>query len=129
MRFAELEPRYLRIEEKIEPWTRRKEDGANEQVVGPRRYYCPVTTIAEADGVKFLCPKCFQANGGVEGSHIVICWRPKVAKDVTPGPGRCELVGTSFEDMSLVSSPTSSVQLYGGCNAHFTVSQGNIIWN
>jgi hypothetical protein len=128
MRLSELEPHFLRHEEKIEEWTRRKEDGSNEQVTGPRDYYVYVDTLQEANGIEFLCPKCFIENKGPVGTHIVICWQPDMPVNLSPGPGRWKLVGTSFEDLSLVSNPTS-VQLNGGCNAHFTVSDGNVGFN
>lgn len=128
MRFSELEPKFLRRYEVIETWTRRKEDGTDEQITGPRDHYEVVEKLEEANGIEFLCPKCFQQNGGPVGTHVVICWQPGIPANVNPGPGRWKLVGTSFEDISLVANPTS-VQLQGGCNAHFTVLNGNIQWN
>lgn len=127
MKLSELEPRYVRREERVETWTRRKEDGSDEQVTGPRNYYVECSRD-EAKGIEFLCPKCFQEKGGPVGCHVIICWQPDVPADVTPGPGRWQLVGRNFEDLSLVANPTS-VQLNGGCNAHFTVSGGNVGFN
>lgn len=63
-----------------------------------------VDTIDEADGVMFLCPGCFARNGGAEGTHVVICWEPSVPLDVSPGPGRWPLVGTSLDDLTLTPS-------------------------
>lgn len=45
--------------------------------------------IAEADGVSFLCPTCFAANGDAGGTETVVCWfkdRPNVPADALPGP-------------------------------------------
>ena len=80
----------------------------------------------EANGIEFLCPVCFEKNGGAIGTHAVICWDPTVAQDVHPVPGRWEMRGTGFEDLTLFASPTS-VQLVGGCNAHFLVQNGQIL--
>lgn len=80
---------------------------------------------AEANGIRFLCPKCFAANGGAEGTHSVICWSPDAPADIRPAPGRWRLEGKGFEDLSLVAG-SSSVQLLGGCDAHFFVEHGLI---
>src|SRR5229473_7713335 len=84
-----------------------------------------VATITEADGVKFLCPKCFAVNGGPVGTHAVICWAPSVPQDTNPTPGRWELVGTDIDNLTLRAG-SSSVLLKGGCGAHFFVQNGAI---
>lgn len=84
-----------------------------------------VTSIDKADGIWLYCPKCFAEKGGVVGVHGVICWRPRVPADVGPKPGRWEFVGTSLDDLSLVAG-SSSIQLMGGCNAHFFIEKGEI---
>jgi hypothetical protein len=88
-------------------------------------YHYPTETIADADGVYFLCPKCFAENGGPIGTHSVICWRPRMPAEVLPGPGRWEFVGTGLGDLTLRAG-SSSVALRGGCAAHFFVEQGAI---
>jgi len=45
-----------------------------------------------------------------------------------PIPGRWEFIGTSFENLSLVAG-SSSIQLTSGCMAHFTITNGDIIFN
>jgi hypothetical protein len=57
MRLTDLNPRFLR---------RAPKDGIE--------YWPEVPTIAEADGIVFLCAKCFAANGGPVGTHSIICW-------------------------------------------------------
>jgi len=84
-----------------------------------------VETVAEADGLELLCPKCWTANAGPVGTHHVLCWSPSVPLDVAPGPGRWNLVGTTIDDLSLVAG-SSSVALQGDCNAHFFVKAGEI---
>ena len=87
-----------------------------------------VETIDEADGLEFLCPKCWEANGGAVGTHAIICWRPRVPQTIGPTPGRWELTGTGFSDLTLVAG-SSSVMLpsEGGCLAHFFVRAGQIV--
>jgi hypothetical protein len=86
-----------------------------------------IESIAEADGIIFVCPKCFAANGNKRpGVHSVICWSPSVPQTTRPVPGRWNLVGTSLNDLSLVAG-SSSVLLTGpGCGAHFFVRNGRI---
>lgn len=80
----------------------------------------------EANGIWFLCPKCFEANGGSVGTHRVICWDPSVPPEVQPNPGRWTLQGDTFETLSLVAG-SSSVWLMGrGCQAHFFIEAGEI---
>lgn len=84
-----------------------------------------VETVAEADGIIFLCPTCYESNGGPKGTHSIICWRPHVPKSVKPGPGRWELIGNTVDDVTLIAG-SSSIQIQGGCNAHFFVKEGSI---
>lgn len=93
--------------------------------LGGGRLRC-VKTIGEADGVMFLCPKCFAANGGPCGTHSVICWSPTVPRDVAPGPGRWTMRGSGIVDLTLIA-PSSSIAISGGCRAHFFVRDGAIV--
>ena len=104
MRLRQLEAKFVR----------RTEDG--------RQY---VATIGEADGVDFLCPKCYGENGGPVGTHRVVCWSPSVSQEVPPGPGRWSMHGGTIDDLTLVAH-SSSVKLNGGCDAHFFVKGGEI---
>ena len=83
--------------------------------------------MADADGIFFACPKCFKDNGGQRpGVHGVLCWRPHVPAEASPGPGRWEFQGTGFDDLTLVAG-SSSVYLTGpGCGAHFFIRSGQI---
>lgn len=79
--------------------------------------------LTRADGLLFLCPKCFIANGGRVGTHHIICWRPHVPQTTTPVPGRWEFHGTGLEDCTLVAG-NSSIKLEGGCQWHGYVRNG-----
>ena len=63
-------------------------------------------TQAQAQGVMFLCPVCFQRNGGAVGTEHVLLWfRDRGVPDAeTPGPGRWLATGTGFEDLTLAPS-------------------------
>jgi hypothetical protein len=97
------------------------------RVVDDRASEC-VDDIAQADGVWFLCPKCFSANGNSDvGTHWVICWSPKVPQTRNPVPGRWELRGTGLDDLSLVAGSSSILLTGEGCGAHFWITKGEIV--
>ena len=111
MKLLELEPQLLKID--------------SYEGEGARRW-AHVDELAGADGVIFLCPVCYIANGGRVGTHSVICWRPRVPQSINPVPGRWEFEGASLEDLTLVAG-SSSVLLMDGCRAHFFVRAGEIV--
>lgn len=89
-----------------------------------------VRSIEKAQGVRFLCPKCYEANGGSVGTHGVVCWSSSrgVPDDAQPGPGRWRLVGTGLNDLTLDAEPgkSRSVLLLGGCAWHGFVTNGEV---
>lgn len=87
----------------------------------------PDVTIEQADGVMFLCPKCYEKNGGPAGTHRIVCNRPRVPlrPGVYVGPGRWEFSGTGIDDLVLTAS-SSSVKLSGGCAWHGFVGKSNV---
>ena len=109
MKLTELEPQFIRYE----PGT-----------------MINVDTLAEAQGVRFLCPKCFAEKKSNVGVHGVVCWSKSrgVPDDVQPGPGRWKLVGTGYHDLSLMEEPgkSRSVLLLGGCAWHGFVTNGEV---
>ena len=135
----DLEARFIRHEVRIEtrrfvkpeviaerprgPYT----DDDFEARTGPAEFLPIVDTLAEADGVWFLCPKCFADNGGTIGTHAVICWFVgRVSDDVDPKPGRWTPTGTGLGDLTFVPSPgrSHSVLLTGGCRWHGFLADG-----
>lgn len=106
MRLSELEPKFMKRIDSNHFRTQSEKEGA--------------------DGIKFLCPVCFAKNAGSVGTHGVICWEPSVPQDTSPTPGRWQMQGTGFEDLTLVAG-SSSILLNSGCNAHFFIKNGEII--
>jgi hypothetical protein len=80
---------------------------------------------ARANGILFVCPICLRANGWSRvGVHSIECWELGVPLDIgLPGPGRWQLVGTSFEDLTLVAGSSS---IATDC-AHFYIRNGDIL--
>lgn len=93
-------------------------------------YHVRVDGIGAAQGIMFLCPKCFVANGGPVGTHAVICWSRSrgVPDEASPGPGRWTLEGSSFEDLTLNGDGGSRSVLLtcGGCAWHGFVTNGEV---
>ena len=87
-----------------------------------------VETLAEADGVFFLCPACFVTNHGPIGTHSVIVPftnAPAGAYSIRTADGReprWSVSGNSLDDLQC--SP--SVQLLGGCNWHGWVGSSGV---
>lgn len=101
------------------------------KVIEPGRSRREVDSIADAQGVQFLCPKCFSKNGGPVGTHSVVCWSRSrgVGEDETPGPGRWSLEGTGIDDLTLNGDAPGgggarSVLLTGGCGWHGFINSG-----
>jgi hypothetical protein len=120
---SDLEPQFVRRE--IRPCHVGAPDCHTVSDHTEHEWHVYVDTLAEADGIAFLCPKCFADNSGSRGTHQVLCWRPRVPADVSPKPGRWEFEGTGYDDLSLRAG-SSSILLNGGCNAHFWIEHGAI---
>lgn len=105
MRLRELQARFLKLED--------------------AHSYLMVERLGEADGVIFLCPKCYTANGGSAGTHSVICWfAGRVPDDLGPKPGRWNPSGTGLDDLTFVPPGAVSVLLTSGCGWHGFVKDG-----
>jgi hypothetical protein len=109
MKLTELEPEFLKLESE-DTWRT-----------------ISSTLVADADGIIFKCPKCFIENNGPVGTHSVICWKLHVPLTIHPKPGRWNLIGYSFYDLSIRADSTNSSSIrLGGCGAHFFVEAGEI---
>jgi hypothetical protein len=96
----------------------------------PQRYqFHDVATVAEADHVMFLCPLCFEKNGGEVGTHsVMVTFAGRNVPDEAGSrgkdgkPTRWSASGTSIDDLVL----TPSIQLNGGCAWHGFVGSSGI---
>jgi len=86
-----------------------------------------VDSISDADGVMFVCPLCFENNGKSNiGVHSVLCWNPSVPQTTEPVPGRWNLLGTGYGDLTLQAG-SSSIHLTGeGCGWHGFIRNGDV---
>lgn len=85
-----------------------------------------VDTLAEAQGVMFLCPKCFATNGGPVGTHSLLVWfRDRgVPPDMSPGPGRWVASGSGYADLTLSPSINLETPDGSGCQWHGFITNG-----
>jgi hypothetical protein len=89
-----------------------------------------VDDLGTAQGIIFLCPKCFKTNAGRTGTHSVKCWfrGRRVPDQRPPGPGRWTPEGSGLDDLTFVPGvpPVAhSVLLTGGCGWHGFVTNGS----
>lgn len=108
MRLSDLDPKFLK----------RESDTVN----------LYVDEIVDADGLQFLCPVCWKKNGGRIGTHALICWNPSVPQTTHPINGRWNLVGTGYDDLSLVAGSSSVLirNLDGTEHWHGHVTNGEV---
>jgi hypothetical protein len=87
-----------------------------------------VDTLKMADGIQFLCPKCLRENNMSSiGVHSVVCWEPQVPPTMKPGPGRWEMTGKGYNDLTLTAGSSSIfLNSEGACQAHFFITNGEI---
>ncbi len=80
--------------------------------------------LANAQGVRFVCPQCSAVEDGERIGHLVVCWfRDRgVPKPNTPGPGRWAVSGTGFADLTL----QPSVHIKQDCGWHGFVTNGMV---
>lgn len=131
MRLTELEPQFVRYEVRTHPDPRDVDSPVIRQPGDQYVVFPYVDTLEQAQGVDFLCPLCFVANGGPVGTHHVLCWSRSrgVPDDGKPGPGRWLMVGTGYHDLTLEAEPgqSRSVLLTGsGCGWHGFITNGEV---
>jgi hypothetical protein len=109
MRLGDLSPRLMRI-------------------ITPNKHYQDVDALADAQGVLFLCPKCFVANNGPIGTHSVLCWflGRGVLDTEKPLPGRWNALGAGLHDLTLQAGSSSILLTGEGCRWHGFITNGAV---
>ncbi|EKD22712.1 MAG: hypothetical protein ACD_84C00001G0004 [uncultured bacterium] len=131
MRLSELKPQFIRYEVGIasKHHGRKLDDGTIQWGGFPVDMKRHVDDIADAQGVYFLCPKCFIKNNGPKGTHICeVTFRNKGVLDNqgthnTNGiPVRWNVTGNDFNDITT----TPSVLIQSGCGWHGFITNGEV---
>ena len=99
MRLSQLEARFVRYETRPHP----------SQAAGwTSEYLVKVDSLAEAQGIKMMCPACFIRNSGPIGTHwIEVSFAGKGVKDHQGSrdregkPSRWDVSGAGYEDLTL----------------------------
>lgn len=129
MRLTLLEPKFIRYYEKMvtievcvgdhETW--RERGCPTEEKTVPREWTEEVKTLAEAQGIRFICPLCYAKGGhSVSITFINRGVRDDHGSQSEEGPSRWQVTGTNFEDLS--TQP--SIHLIGGCGWHGYITNG-----
>lgn len=135
MKLVELQPRFIRYESRIKTYevvigdpSKWQPGDPTRQVTGPREYKIFVPTLLKAQGIVFLCPKCFVPQG--VGTHLVevsFAQRGLVDEVGTHNnkgqPVRWEVSGNDYTDLTT----TPSVLIEGGCAWHGYITKGTIL--
>lgn len=122
MRLIELEPQFIRCAVAMadENHGRQLPDGTTQWGGFEIDVFHDVDDLAEADGIIFLCPKCFASNGGPVGTHsVMIYFANRNAPDRLGHNAAGQVVrwivrGTGYSD--LVTAPSILQQC--GCAWH-----------
>lgn len=135
---VELEAKFMFETEQYDTWTEVDRDPLpgesienvpKHQVSGMREIAVPVSVLAQANSVSFVCPKCFTDGGGT--CRCVHRVRATFAGRGVPDhigshnkedkPVRWNVSGTDMATLSL----TPSIQVEGGCVWHGFVTNGS----
>lgn len=136
MKLTTLFPEFYRYERRdtevdliigdSETW--RERGCPSEKRVEPRDWKVPVSSLAEAQCVMFVCPKCSTESGRVEGNHYVEVTFD--SRGVLPNQGvknkkgedvRWSVSGTGFNDLTV----QPSILIEGGCEWHGYITNGD----
>jgi hypothetical protein len=135
MKLTDLEPQFIRYESRVEnyrlvdgdPATWEQRGRPTKEVTGLREYKIFVPSLSEAQGITFLCPKCF--NGSRAGVHL--CEVTFSGRGVPDDMGthnkngeavRWGVSGNGVEDLTT----TPSILIEDGCGWHGFITSGEI---
>jgi hypothetical protein len=135
MRLTDLEPQFIKHSRRrevvrlLKPGIKptRYEEGDFEEREVDRDYFTPVSSLTEADGIRFLSPIDFVKNGGAVGtscSQVFFVGKvpyADVGTNMANVPQRWVATGTCYDDLTL--SPSIQEQPNGW---HGFVTNGEV---
>ena len=102
MRLTELEPQFVRYV------TQGHEEQFAEGRATPAEYLHHLDSLAEAQGIVFLCPTCIVKNSGTVGTHAIeVTFAGRGAQDHQGShnreskPSRWNVSGSGYSDLTL----------------------------
>lgn len=157
VKLSELAPQFIRYEARVETYsviegdaeTWRARGCPTREVRGPQEYSVHVDSLEAAQGLRFLCPKCFADNiarvppgtgseaddiqaAGVGIHQVEVTFQGRGATDVQGSHGnggtatRWAVSGTGYDDLSTTPS-ILLLSLPGGCGWHGYITNGQIV--
>ncbi len=93
------------------------------RILEPNKAHVGVEELDEAQGIAFLCLKCFKENGGPGGTHRIILWFiGRGVDDIAAPRARWAVRGRSIKELTL--SP--SIHSIDGCGWRGWVTNGHV---
>lgn len=130
MKLVDLQPQFFKHAKGIAPDFHGRElpDGTTQWGGFEIDTFLNVDTFAEAHGIKFLCPKEFEKNGGPKGTHCVMVAfhgspvPETLMLDSSGKPVRWTASGSGYRDLTLTPS---ILEIDGGrCGWHGYITNG-----
>lgn len=106
-----------------------REDMCKRGVAIPGDYFRQVDSLAEAHGIRFLCPKSFAANSGPVGTHSVQVYfagspvPEHIGKNKEGQTVRWNVSGSDLDNLSLTPSIQEEDEI---CKWHGFVGSGGV---
>ncbi len=86
-----------------------------------------VGVLSDADGIMFLCPKCFAANKGRGGTHNIICWfNGRVLTPMNPLTKQWNPSGSNWKAFGFDPSGEQGIKVNGGCGWQGFIENGEV---
>jgi len=130
MKLTDLDPHF--VDHRVEPADsdigRPLPDGSIQWGGFPQDVLYEQDEFKGADGIEFLCPKCFAENGGEVGTHLIQVFfaggdaPDTLGHDSEGKTVRWNALGSGFDDLTL----TPSIYVKVGCGWHGFVTNGEV---
>lgn len=123
MRLIDLEPKWIDHYSDETHGFIRERDACTDVHYSPGEESPGETTLSHAQGVLFLCPKCFKENEGPVGTHSVLVWfSGRGVPEYVEPKARWGASGSSLADLTT----TPSILIRGGCGWHGFITAGEV---
>lgn len=122
MKLRELDAQFIAYREET------KQEMLARGVAIPSSLFMRVSTLREAHGIRFICPKSFTTNAGMVGAHLIQVFfvgspvPNNIGVNKAGEPVRWSVSGTSLDDLALLPS----IREEGLCGWHGFVGSNGV---